>query len=47
MNGLELDQNADFCFYLGDLNYRLKTSFTDLNNANVRDVAVGMVQTHD
>ncbi len=44
---LDSDQIGDFCFYLGDLNYRLKTSFTDLNNENVRQNAVGMVKSHD
>ena len=47
MHNLDSDQISDFCFYLGDLNYRLKTSFTDLNNTNVRDLAIGMIQTHD
>ena len=28
--GLESDQAGDFNFYLGDLNYRLKTTFEDL-----------------
>ena len=33
--GLEADQVADFCFYLGDLNYRLDTTFPELNNNNI------------
>lgn len=44
---LDSDQIGDFCFYVGDLNYRLMTSFTDLNNLNVRNDAVGMVKSHD
>lgn len=47
MTGVESDQVADFCFFLGDLNYRLKTSFTDLNNSNVADLAIGMIPSHD
>ena len=43
VQNLDSDQISDFCFYLGDLNYRLKTSFTNLNNTNVRDLAIGMV----
>ena len=38
--GLECDQAADFNFILGDMNYRMKTYFSELNNSNVRDVAV-------
>ena len=35
MPGLAPDQMADFCFFLGDLNYRLKSSFKELNNSTV------------
>ena len=45
--GLESDQVADYCFYIGDLNYRLKTTFTYLNNTNVRDAAIQMIPTED
>ena len=45
--GLESDQVADYCFYIGDLNYRLKTTFTELNNTNVRDAAIPMIPTGD
>ena len=45
--GLESDQFADYCFYIGDLNYRLKTTFTYLNNTNVRDAAIQMIPTED
>ena len=38
---------ADFCIFFGDLNYRLKTTFTDLNNTNVSTDAIGMIPTHD
>lgn len=31
ISGLELDQVGDFNFYLGDLNYRLKTTYSELN----------------
>ena len=45
--GLDSDQIADYSFYIGDLNYRLKTSFTELNNTNVRDAAIPMIPTGD
>ena len=45
--GLDSDQVADYCFYIGDLNYRLKTTFTELNNSNVRDAAIPMIPTGD
>jgi len=45
--GVESDQIADFCFFIGDLNYRLKTSFTDLNNSNVSEKAIAMLPSHD
>ena len=45
--GLDADQVSDYCFYLGDLNYRLKTTFTDLNNSNVQESAIAMIPTHD
>ena len=45
--GLDSDQIADFNFYIGDLNYRLKTTFTDLNNTNVREAAIPMIPTGD
>jgi len=38
---------GDFCFYMGDLNYRLKSSFTELNNTNVRDLAISWIPTKD
>ena len=41
--GLESDQVGDFNFYMGDLNYRLKTSFSELNNTNVRQVAISWI----
>ena len=41
MPGLASDQLGDYCFFLGDLNYRLKTTFNDLNNDNVHELAVG------
>ena len=41
MPGLAPDQMADFCFFLGDLNYRLKSSFKELNNSTVDQLAVG------
>ena len=47
ITGLETDQFADIGFYFGDLNYRLKTTFTDLNNTNVSTEAIGMVQEKD
>ena len=47
INGLELDQLADYNFYIGDLNYRLKTTYSELNNTNVREEAINMIPTHD
>ena len=47
MPGLSSDMYADHCFFIGDLNYRLKTSFTELNNTNVRDLAVRWIPTKD
>ena len=47
IGGLELDHMAEFCFFLGDLNYRLETTFADLNNTNVKEQAILMVPTKD
>ena len=47
VNGLESDVVGDFCFYFGDMNYRLKTTFQALDNSNVQQQAVGMIETHD
>ena len=47
MPGLASDQLADYCFFIGDLNYRLKSSFTDLNNTNVDQLAVRWVTSPD
>ena len=44
--GIEADQVADFCFYLGDLNYRLDTTFPELNNNNIQD-AIGHISSID
>ena len=43
IGGLENDQVADFAFFMGDLNYRLNTTFSELNNTNVMDDAIPMV----
>ena len=43
IGGLENDQVADFAFFMGDLNYRLNTTFAELNNTNVMDDAIPMV----
>lgn len=45
--GLEADQLGDFNFFVGDLNYRLKTYYTDLNDTNVKKDAIAMIPTHD
>ena len=45
--GLESDQIGAFNFFMGDLNYRLKTTFTDLNNSNVKQKAVKMIKAND
>jgi len=45
MPGLASDQLADYCFFLGDLNYRLKSSFKELNNTNVDEFAVRWAAT--
>ena len=47
ITGLETDQFADIGLYLGDLNYRLKTSFADLNNSNVQTEAIGLINDLD
>ena len=44
IGGLEIDQIADFSFFMGDLNYRLNTTFEDLNNSNTLE-ALEMVGT--
>ena len=44
IGGLECDQIADFAFFQGDLNYRLNTTFAELNNENSLE-AVEMVGT--
>jgi hypothetical protein len=44
IGALESDQIADFAFFLGDLNYRLNTTFAELNNENDLD-ALTMVGT--
>jgi len=38
---------ADFAFFMGDLNYRLKTTFSELNNSNVKDKAIDLAATQD
>ena len=47
VRGLETDQLSDFSIFFGDLNYRLKTTFTDLNNSNVQTEAIGMILEKD
>ena len=37
---------AEFCIFMGDLNYRLSTTFKELNNEN-RDKALTMVHTKE
>lgn len=44
IGGLEIDQIADFSIFMGDLNYRLNTTFEDLNNSNTLE-ALEMVGT--
>ena len=36
---------AEFSFFMGDLNYRLETTFTGLDIENNKDKALAMVQT--
>lgn len=38
---------ADFAFFMGDLNYRLKTTFSELNNSNVKEIAIDLAATQD
>jgi len=38
---------ADFAFFMGDLNYRLKTTFSELNNSNVNEIAIDLAATQD
>lgn len=47
LQGFEADAFGEFCFFLGDLNYRLMTTFGELNNENVSKDAIGMIPTHD
>ena len=44
---LEADQFSDFCIFMGDMNYRMNTTFAEFNNSNVATDAVGMIPTHD
>lgn len=44
IGGLESDQLAEFSFFMGDLNYRLKTTFNELNNTNVKEKALELVK---
>ena len=46
MPGLESDTIGDFNFFFGDLNYRLNSSFSKLNNTNIQE-ALTMIPTHD
>ena len=46
IGGLEIDSIADFSFFMGDLNYRLNTTFEELNNQNTLD-ALEMVGTRN
>ena len=43
IGGLENDLVSDFAIFMGDLNYRLNTTFAELNNNNVIDDALPMV----
>jgi len=47
MPGLASDQLADYCFFIGDLNYRLKSTFSELNNVNVNELAVRWAKSVD
>ena len=47
MPGIASDQLADYCFFMGDLNYRLKSSFKQLNNSNVQQFAKRWVSSPD
>jgi GH24 family phage-related lysozyme (muramidase) len=44
--GLESDAIADFCFFFGDLNYRLNTNYASLNNTNIQN-AIPMIPKFD
>ena len=44
---LECDQFSDICFFMGDMNYRMNTTFSQFNNKNVATDAVKMVPTYD
>ena len=44
--GLESDAIADFCFFFGDLNYRLNTNYASLNNTNIQN-AITMIPKFD
>ena len=47
VTGLECDTVGDFNFILGDLNYRLETFYSQLNNSNVVTDAIRLIPTHD
>lgn len=44
--GIESDTIADFSFFFGDMNYRLNTKFSKLNNSNIQQ-ALTLIPTHD
>ena len=43
--GLECDFLGDINVFMGDLNYRLNSSFTEMTN--VQEQAISMIPTHD
>ena len=45
--GLESDIVGDFNFFLGDLNYRLDTTYREMNNTNVHRDAIRSIPTLD
>ena len=45
--GLESDHFSDFCIFMGDLNYRMNTTYKEFNNTNVAKDAVRMIRDID
>ena len=44
--GLECDQISDISIFMGDLNYRMNTTYSKFNNSNIR-TALEIFPTHD
>ena len=45
--GVESDQTSDICIFMGDMNYRMNTTYSEFNNSNVHDRALGLISSID